>query len=61
MSWPGASGIINGVTVDFGLLTETTYDPITKIASLQPGPRWTDVYSAVEKGESLSRQPSQWS
>lgn len=52
MSWPGASNISSGVTIDLGEMDNTTYSAGTKIASIQPGGRWTDVYAALEKGES---------
>lgn len=50
MSWPGASNISSGITIDLGDMDKTAYDPATKIASIQPGGRWTDVYAALEKG-----------
>lgn len=49
MAWAGANSIEDGVTIDLGLLTTTTYHPETKTASLQPGGRWTQVYEEVEK------------
>ncbi|KAI0012284.1 FAD-binding domain-containing protein [Xylariaceae sp. FL0662B] len=49
MSWVGANNIEEGVTIDLGLMSKTTYNPETKLASLQPGGRWTQVYSDVEK------------
>lgn len=52
MSWAGASNIQEGITIDLGLLTATTYNPETRIASLLPGARWADVYAEVEKRES---------
>lgn len=51
MSWPGASNINSGITIDLGDMDKTTYDPDTKLASIQPGGRWTDVYATLEKGE----------
>lgn len=51
MSWPGASNISSGITIDLGDMDKTEYDPATKIASIQPGGRWTDVYAALEKGD----------
>ncbi len=53
MAWAGANNIKDGVTIDLGLMTETTYNPETKIASIQPGGRWTNVYSEVERSEYL--------
>ncbi|CZR63887.1 uncharacterized protein PAC_13784 [Phialocephala subalpina] len=43
--WTGASDIHNGVTIDLGAMNSTTYDPTTTLASIQPGPRWGDVYT----------------
>ena len=55
MAWAGANNINDGVTIDLGLMTKTTYDPETKLASIQPGGRWTDVYAEVEKSEASRR------
>lgn len=52
MSWPGASNISSGITIDLGEMDKTTYNAGTKVASIQPGGRWTDVYAALDKGES---------
>lgn len=52
MSWPGASNISSGVTIDLGEMDNTTYNAGTKIASIQPGGRWKDVYITLEKGRS---------
>lgn len=52
MCWPGASNINSGITIDLGQMDNTIYNAGTKIASIQPGGRWTDVYSALDKGES---------
>ncbi|KAI0148146.1 FAD-binding domain-containing protein [Hypoxylon sp. NC0597] len=50
MSWIGAgNNIKEGVTIDFGLMTKTSYDSATGLASLEPGGRWKDVYVDVEK------------
>ena len=58
MAWAGANSIEDGVTIDLGLLTTTTYHPETKTASLQPGGRWTQVYEEVEKRRMLSTPAS---
>lgn len=50
MSWPGASNISSGVTIDLGEMDNTTYNAGTTIASIQPGGRWKDVYIALDKG-----------
>ncbi|KAI1657731.1 FAD-binding domain-containing protein [Daldinia decipiens] len=49
MAWAGSNNIEAGITIDLGLLTTTTYNPETKIASIQPGSRWVDVYTELEK------------
>lgn len=57
--WAGASNIEEGIAIDLGLLTATTYNPGTNIASLLPGARWADVYAVLEKREShLPRGPA---
>ncbi|KAK8076221.1 FAD binding domain-containing protein [Apiospora phragmitis] len=49
MWWPGASNITEGVTIDLGRMRTTTYDPATRLAAVQPGAKWNDVYPVVEK------------
>ncbi|OTB07582.1 hypothetical protein M426DRAFT_268023 [Hypoxylon sp. CI-4A] len=50
MSWAGAgNNITEGVTIDFGLMSATTYKPETGLASIQPGGRWKDIYAELEK------------
>lgn len=51
MCWAGASNIESGVTIDLELMADVTYDPSTQIASIQPGARWSKVYSVLEKCE----------
>ncbi|KAJ2892457.1 hypothetical protein MKZ38_009847 [Zalerion maritima] len=46
--WAGGSNIQNGVTIDLGLMNATTYDPATGVVSLQPAPRWGDVFETLE-------------
>lgn len=46
--WAGGSDIADGVTLDLGLLSQTTYNPDTTLASIQPGPRWGDVFATLE-------------
>lgn len=48
MQWAGANDIHDGVTIDLGRMTNVTYDSQTKLASVQPGARWGDVYDALE-------------
>ncbi|KAL2842918.1 hypothetical protein BJY01DRAFT_235845 [Aspergillus pseudoustus] len=49
MHWAGAAGIVNGVTIDLGLMNTTTYDAETKVVSLQPGGYWGASYKELEK------------
>ncbi|KUI66484.1 Bifunctional solanapyrone synthase [Cytospora mali] len=49
LSWPGANSIESGITIDMGLMNKTTYNPDTNVASLEPGGRWMDVYTTIEK------------
>lgn len=44
-TWAGASGIINGVTIDLGFFNQSSYDSSTNLASVGPGGRWKDVYA----------------
>ncbi|ETS73329.1 hypothetical protein PFICI_14934 [Pestalotiopsis fici W106-1] len=48
-SIPGSNNIADGITLDLGLMNKTEYDPETKLASIQPGGRWTDVYAYLEE------------
>ncbi|KAI1113036.1 hypothetical protein F5Y14DRAFT_419393 [Nemania sp. NC0429] len=43
----GSNSVEDGVTIDFGYMNGTSYDAATNTASLQPGGRWGDVYSAL--------------
>ncbi|KAF2679190.1 FAD-binding domain-containing protein [Lentithecium fluviatile CBS 122367] len=45
--WTGSNDIRNGVTIDLGRMTTVTYNSQSKLASIQPGPRWGDVYEAL--------------
>jgi len=45
--WAGGSNIHVGATIDLGLLTSVTYNPKTQLASIQPGPNWGEVYTAL--------------
>ncbi|KAI2634996.1 FAD-binding domain-containing protein [Hypomontagnella submonticulosa] len=48
--WAGHSNnITEGITIDLGLLDKTTYNPETKLASLEPGSRWNKTYNEVVK------------
>ncbi|KAI0377412.1 FAD-binding domain-containing protein [Hypomontagnella monticulosa] len=46
--WRGAANIEAGVTIDLGLMNKTTYVPETKIAQIQAGSRWHEVYESLE-------------
>ncbi|KAI0890522.1 FAD-binding domain-containing protein [Annulohypoxylon maeteangense] len=43
------NAIEEGVTIDLGLMTETTYHPKTRLASILPGAKWRNVYADMEK------------
>ncbi|KAG4222157.1 hypothetical protein PC116_g29368 [Phytophthora cactorum] len=46
-----SNNIKEGVTIDLTLMTKRTYDPETKLVSLEPGSRWKDVYrELVDQG-----------
>ncbi|KFY08813.1 hypothetical protein V492_05891 [Pseudogymnoascus sp. VKM F-4246] len=47
-AFKGSSGIAEGVTVDFGHLNSTTYNPDTGIVSIQPGAKWGSVYELLD-------------
>ncbi|KAF3034789.1 hypothetical protein E8E12_003421 [Didymella heteroderae] len=42
--WAGSNDVHNGVTIDLGRMIDVTYDAHSGLASLQPGPKWADVY-----------------
>ncbi|CAJ2500423.1 Uu.00g032760.m01.CDS01 [Anthostomella pinea] len=42
-----SNSVQDGVTIDFGHMNATTYDPETKIASIQPGGYWGPVYETL--------------
>lgn len=45
--WTGSNDVHDGVTIDLGRMNNVTYDPESKLASIQPGLRWGDVYEAL--------------
>ncbi|ETS77959.1 hypothetical protein PFICI_10021 [Pestalotiopsis fici W106-1] len=47
-SYPGASNISDGVTLDLGLMNQTEYDADGQIAKIGAGGRWHEVYTALE-------------
>ncbi|RAR14733.1 FAD-binding protein [Stemphylium lycopersici] len=44
IQWMGSNNVDQGVMIDLGRMTDVTYDTGSKLASLQPGSRWGDVY-----------------
>ncbi|KAL5352884.1 hypothetical protein ACLOAV_002832 [Pseudogymnoascus australis] len=46
-AFKGSNGIAEGVTVDFGHLNSTSYNPDTRIVSMQPGAKWGSVYETL--------------
>ncbi|KAI4601045.1 hypothetical protein KJ359_012232 [Pestalotiopsis sp. 9143b] len=48
MAWGPAADIHDGVTIDLGLMNKTEYDADTKVAKIQGGSLWQDVYSTLE-------------
>ncbi|KAH8662486.1 hypothetical protein BX600DRAFT_513317 [Xylariales sp. PMI_506] len=47
--YPGSNNIKDGITIDLGLMDTTVYNSETKLATLQPGGRWTKVYGDLQK------------
>jgi FAD/FMN-containing dehydrogenase len=45
--WAGSNDVDQGVTIDLGRMVDVTYDAQSKLASLQPGSRWGDVYKKL--------------
>ncbi|KAI0864632.1 FAD binding domain-containing protein [Xylaria cubensis] len=45
--FPGANSVRNGITVDLGYMNTITYNAEEKIASIQPGCRWKQVFEAL--------------
>jgi FAD/FMN-containing dehydrogenase len=43
----GSDDVHQGVTIDLGRMTDVTYDAHSKLASLQPGSRWGDIYEKL--------------
>ncbi|EQB44463.1 FAD binding domain-containing protein [Colletotrichum gloeosporioides Cg-14] len=46
-SFAGSNSVEDGVTIDFGYMNGTTYNPDTKLASIQPGGHWQTVYDTL--------------
>lgn len=47
--WTGSNDIHDGITIDLGRMTKVTYDAHSKLALIQPGGRWVDVYQELLK------------
>ncbi|KAI1804338.1 hypothetical protein F4811DRAFT_561903 [Daldinia bambusicola] len=47
--FPGSNNIVNGVTIDLTMMNSSTYDPETKLAKVQPGGRWRNVYADLQE------------
>lgn len=47
--WPGSNDVNEGVTIDLGQMTDVSYDGKSKLASIQPGSRWGNVYQKLLK------------
>lgn len=43
-SFPGSNNVDRGVTIDLGNMNGSWYNAENKLASIQPGARWKDVY-----------------
>ncbi|KAK8083902.1 hypothetical protein PG996_002683 [Apiospora saccharicola] len=49
-NWAGSNNIAGGVTIDLGAyLNRTRYHADTQLADLEPGAKWKDVYTELEK------------
>ncbi|KAI8212055.1 Bifunctional solanapyrone synthase [Colletotrichum sp. SAR 10_76] len=46
-AFAGSNSVEDGVTIDFGYMNGTTYNPDTKLASIQPGGHWQTVYDTL--------------
>ncbi|KAK5996633.1 FAD-dependent monooxygenase sdcF [Cladobotryum mycophilum] len=46
-SFPLSNSVKDGVTIDFGNMNATTWNPDTKLASIRPGGHWQSVYDAL--------------
>jgi hypothetical protein len=47
--WAGSNDVHEGVTIDLGQMADVTYDEQSKLASIQPGARWGNVYQELLK------------
>ena len=44
----GSSNIANGVTIDLSAMNNVTLNVNQKLASVEPGARWIQVYEALD-------------
>ncbi|KAJ4354293.1 uncharacterized protein N0V89_006027 [Didymosphaeria variabile] len=42
--WPGSNNVLKGVTIDLGNMNNSWYDTEHKLASIEPGAYWRDIY-----------------
>jgi hypothetical protein len=42
-----ANGVEDGITIDFGSMSETTWDPETRLVGVRPGGHWQEVYDTL--------------
>lgn len=47
-TWAGAANIVDGVTIDLGLMNSTTYFAENSTAAVLPGARWLSVYETLD-------------
>jgi FAD/FMN-containing dehydrogenase len=47
--WAGSNDVNQGVTIDLGRMKDVTYDAQSKLASIQPGAQWGNVYQELLK------------
>ncbi|KAH3940844.1 hypothetical protein HBI56_066130 [Parastagonospora nodorum] len=47
--WAGSNDVHDGVTIDLGEMAEVKYDNLSKLASIQPGSRWGNVFQELLK------------
>ncbi|OAG00897.1 FAD-binding domain-containing protein [Paraphaeosphaeria sporulosa] len=45
--WPGSNNVVKGVTIDLGHMNNSWYDDGKKVASLEPGAKWRDIYAKL--------------
>jgi FAD/FMN-containing dehydrogenase len=44
-SYAGSNSITNGITIDLSMMNSSSYNPVTKLASIEPGGKWKNVYA----------------